>query len=108
MGVLNRNMKTIRKVQTDCQILERCTNNPILLDNFHKCVLFGKTTLHDGIYSYIVYLTDVNIITRIKSREEYQDLSKHICKLFVFSDADNIKNKIKCELQEQTQYMTQS
>ena len=100
MDGLNQNMKTIRKVQTDCQVLERCTNSPELLGESHECILFGKTEHYEGIYSYIVYLTNVNIITRIKSNEEYQDLSKHICKLFVFSDEDNLKNKIKCELQE--------
>ena len=100
MDGLNKDMKTIRKVQTDCQVLERCTNNPELLGDSHKCILFGKTKQPEGIYSYIVYLTDVNILTRIKSREKYQDLSKHTCKLFVFSDEDNLKNKIKCELQE--------
>jgi len=100
MDGLNQNMKTIRKVQTDCQVLERCTNNPELLGESHECILFGKTQHYEGIYSYVVYLTDVNILTRIKSREEYQDLSKHTCKLFVFSDEDNLKNKIKCELQE--------
>ena len=92
-------MKTIRKVQTDCQLLERCTNNPELLDNIHDCVLFGKTEIQEGVYSYVVYLTNINIITRIKTNEDYTDLSKHRCKLFVFSDEDNIKNKIKCELQ---------
>ena len=97
---LNTDMKTIRKVQTDCQLLARCTNNPELLDNIHDCVLFGKTDSQKGVYSYVVYLTNMNIITRIKSKEEYSDLSKHRCKLFVFSDEDNIKNKIKCELQE--------
>ena len=100
MDGLNQNMKTIRKVQTDCQVLERCTNSPELLGEPHECILFGKTEHYEGIYSYIVYLTNVNIITRIKSNEEYQDLSKHICKLFVFSDEDNLKNKIKCELQK--------
>lgn len=100
MDGLNKDMKTIRKVQTDCQVLERCTNNPELLGDSHKCILFGKTKQPEGIYSYIVYLTDVNILTRIKSIEKYQDLSKHTCKLFVFSDEDNLKNKIKCELQE--------
>ena len=97
---LNKDMKTIRKVQTDCHLLERCTNNPELLENIHECVLFGKTDSQTGVYSYVVYLTNMNIITRIKSKEEYPDLSKHRCKLFVFSDEDNIKNKIKCELQE--------
>jgi len=96
---LNKDMKTIRKVQTDCQLLERCTNNPELLDDIHECVLFGKMEIQEGVYSYVVYLTNMNILTRIKSKEEYTDLSKHICKLFVFSDEDNIKNKIKCELQ---------
>ena len=97
---LNNNMKTIRKVQSDCHLLERCTNDPQLLESVHNCIMFGKTMLQKEVYSYMVYLTDHNILTRIKSKDEYSDLSKHTCKLFIFSDEDNIKNKIKCHVQE--------
>ena len=95
---LNIDMKAIRKVQIDCRLLEICSNDTTILDNIHNCVIFGKTEIN-GIYSYMVYLNDVNILTRIKTTEEYKDLSKHKCKLYMFSDEDNIKNKIKCELQ---------
>ena len=105
---LNRDMKAIRKVQSDCQLLERCTNNPNLLENIYHCILFSKTNNGDDTYSYMVYLTSENILTRIKTHTEYIDLSIHTCKLFMFSDEDNIKNKIKCVIQEQTQYMNQT
>ena len=96
---LNIDMKAIRKVQTDCRLLEICTNDMTILDNIHNCVIFGKTEIN-GIYSYMVYLKDANILTHIKTPEEYNDLSKHKCKLYMFSDEDNIKNKIKCHLLE--------
>lgn len=102
---LNRDMKAIRKVQSDCQLLERCTNNPDLLENIYDCILFSKTSNGDDTYSYMVYLTSENILTRIKTTTEYLDLSRHNCKLFMFSDEDNIKNKIKCVIQEETQDM---
>jgi len=96
---LNIDMKAIRKVQTDCRLLEICSNDTTILDNIHNCVIFGKTEIN-GIYSYMVYLKDANILTHIKTPEEYNDLSKHKCKLYMFSDEDNIKNKIKCHLLE--------
>lgn len=102
---LNRDMKAIRKVQSDCQLLERCTNNPDLLENIYDCILFSKTINSDDTYSYMVYLTSENILTRIKTTIDYIDLSIHTCKLFMFSDEDNIKNKIKCVIQEETQDM---
>ena len=49
----------------------------------------------------IIYLTLDKILTRIKTSNDYSDLSRHTCKLFMFSDEDNIKNKIKCVIQEQ-------
>lgn len=102
---LNRDMKAIRKVQSDCQLLERCTNNPDLLENIYDCILFSKTSNGDDTYSYMVYLTSENILTRIKTTSNYLDLSKHTCQLFMFSDEDNIKNKIKCVIQEEIQDM---
>lgn len=101
LDVLNRDMKTIRKTQSACQLLERCTNNVELLDKIHECVLFGKTNQSNNTYSYMVYLTSEKILTRIKTSNDYIDLSNHTCKLFMFSDEDNIKNKIKCVIQEQ-------
>ena len=102
IDVLNHDMKSIRKTQSDCQLLERCTNNPELLDNIYEGVLFGKTKQHDDTYTYMAFLTNVKILTRIRTSNDYIDLSKHKCKLFMFSDEDNIKNKIKCVIQEQT------
>ena len=96
---LNIDMKAIRKVQTDCRLLEICSNDTTILDNIHNCVIFGKTEIN-GIYSYMVYLKHANILTHIKTAEEYNDLSKHKCQLYMFSDEDNIKNKIKCHLLE--------
>jgi exoribonuclease R len=100
LEILNRDMKTIRKTQSDCQLLERCNNNEELLENTHACILFGKTTHIDNTYSYMAYLTSEKILTRIKTINDYSDLSNHTCKLFMFSDEDNIKNKIKCVIQE--------
>jgi len=101
LDTLNQDMKTIRKIQSECYLLERCSNNEELLEKTHQCILFGKTTQPDNTYSYMVYLTLDKILTRIKTSNDYSDLSRHTCKLFMFSDEDNIKNKIKCVIQEQ-------
>ena len=98
IDTLNERMKSIRKVQTDCQLLFQCNNNRDWLDESHKAVLFGKTERNDGTYSYIAYLSTINAVTRIRTDQNIDDFTVHSCRLFTFNDEEHITNKIKCQL----------
>ena len=95
LDFLNINMKSIRKVQSECDLLYKYYNNHDLLETKHECVLFGRTLLNNGIFSYMVYLPNVNILVKIKDEHEYSNLTKLHCKLFLFQDEDNMQKKIK-------------
>ena len=98
IDALNENMKSIRKLQTDCQLLFECNNNMDWLDKTHSAVLFGKTERNDGYYSYTVYISELNVVTRIKTEQNIDDFTVHKCQLFTFNDEEHITNKIKCQL----------
>ena len=98
LDALNENMKSIRKVQTDCQLLFQCNNNKDWFDKTHSAILFGKTERNDGYYSYTVYISELNVVTRIKTEQNIDDFTVHKCQLFTFNDEEHITNKIKCQL----------
>jgi exoribonuclease R len=98
IDALNENMKSIRKVQTDCQLLFQCNNNKDWFDKTHSSILFGKTERNDGYYSYTVYISELNVVTRIKTEQNIDDFTVHKCQLFTFNDEEHITNKIKCQL----------
>ena len=98
LDALNENMKSIRKVQTDCQLLFQCNNNKDWFDKTHSAILFGKTERNDEYYSYTVYISELNVVTRIKTEQNIDDFTIHKCQLFTFNDEEHITNKIKCQL----------
>ncbi len=82
---INLDMKSIRKLQ----------NNAILLENFNKD--FHK--IYDG-YVYeknLIYIPEINLLTKIKENKKvkYCDLVK--VKLFYFLNEANFKQKIKVQ-----------
>ena len=98
LDALNENMKSIRKVQTDCQLLFQCNNNKDWFDKTHSAILFGKTERNDGYYSYTVYISELNVVTRINTEQNIDDFTIHKCQLFTFNEEEHITNKIKCQL----------
>ena len=98
LDALNENMKSIRKVQTDCQLLFQCNNNKDWFDKTHSAILFGKTERNDGYYSYTVYISELNVVTRINTEQNIDDFTIHTCQLFTFNEEEHITNKIKCQL----------
>lgn len=94
---INTSMRSIRKIQTDCEVLYRCYTTPSLFQSEHKGILFDKEK-KDGKYVYMVYLEEVRILTRFKSYEEYENLSQHSFQLFFFTNEQSLKKKIRIQI----------
>jgi exoribonuclease R len=92
---INRQMKSIRKVQMDCDLLNRCTAHPEWMQHTHRGIIFDRFERPDGDYSYIVHLSDLNILGRITSQEKYVNYQLMDFKLFVFQDSDKLCRKIR-------------
>ncbi len=95
---INVSMRCIRRVQVDCNILSRFYNETELLANTYKGVVFDKLLKTDGMYSYMVYLQEFKILSRITTADNLQNYSKHIFKIFLFEDEDKVKRKIRLQL----------
>jgi len=96
---INTATRSIRKIQTDCEVLHRCYTNPHLLQTHHKGILFDKVHKNDGGFVYMVYLEELRLLTRFKSYEEYENLSQQTFQLFLFTDEHSLKKKIRVQIQ---------
>jgi len=95
---LNASMRSIRKIQTDCDVLNRCFMNPDIMYNEYSGIIFDKIMKNDGNYSYMVYLKDIKLLSRFSSHNNLNDFSKHSFKIYLFEDEDKTKKKIRLQL----------
>lgn len=95
---VNVAMRSIRKVQTDCNLLHNCSYNPQYLENSHNGVVFNKVKRNNGAYNYMVYLDKLKLVSRITVHHELNEYSKNNFKLYLFNDEETLKQKIKLQL----------
>lgn len=94
---LNVSMRSIRKIQTDCEVLHRCYINPDIMKTIHKGVIFDKLHKSDGAFVYMVYLEGLNMLSRMKTYTELDNLSIHSFQLYFFEEEHNLKKKIRVQ-----------
>ena len=69
---INVTMKSIRKVQCDCTLLDLCHNKPEIMEKDYQGYLFDKINRDDGIYQYMVYLPELKLTSRLTSRDDIE------------------------------------
>jgi exoribonuclease R len=95
---INNMMRNIKKIQTNCTILNMCNNNPALLDKEFDGYLFDKVQIKDDMYKYSVYISELKICSKVKTRE---NLANYICKkvqMYVFNDEESYTKKIQIQI----------
>jgi exoribonuclease R len=95
MDYINYRMKSIRKVQIDCELLTRCVNTPEIMDIPHMGIVIDKGKQTDTLYSYTVYIEDIKMMSRVSTEVDYALYTKVNCKLYLFQDEDKVRNKIR-------------
>lgn len=95
---INTTMRAIRKIQSDCCLLEMCSTNPEICEKEYDGYIFDKIVRNDGLYQYIVYLADVRTVSRITSRYELEDYSKYKFKIFIFNEEASLKKKVRLHI----------
>ena len=92
---INVTMRSIRKVQCDCSILELCSNNPDILEKEYDGYLFDKLSRNDCLYQFVVFIPDLKLTSRITMRDNLDNFEKKKFKLFLFHDEATFKRKIR-------------
>jgi len=95
---VNTSMRSIRKVQNECELLTRCINDVNILNALHNGIVFDKLMKNDGLYSYMVYLEDLKMLSKIIITENLDNYSSHIFKMYLFEDEDKVQRKIRIQL----------
>lgn len=95
---INVTMKSIRKIQVDCNLLDRCYQDKNIINQTHNGYIFNKISKNDGMFQYIVYLPDLKLSSRITVKDEYNNFENHKFNLFLFQDEDTFKRKIRLQI----------
>ena len=98
MDFINDSTRSIRKIQTDCEAIHRCFNDPTIIDKSYQGIVFGKILKNDGSIHYMVYLEDLKLLSRISTHSDLPNYSTTKFKLFLFDDEDKAKKKIRLQM----------
>ena len=95
LDYVNTSMRSIRKIQTDCELLYRCSNDPFILDGLHEGIIFDRITKNNGLFSYMVYLEKLKLLSRVTMHHDVENYSRAQFNLFLFEREDKTKRKIR-------------
>jgi hypothetical protein len=98
LDYINTTMRAIRKVQIDCNLLNLCFTNPDILEPLYDGYCFDKLERNDGLFQYIVFLPELKITSRITLRDNLDNYERRKYKLFIFTNEDKMKKKIRLQL----------
>jgi exoribonuclease R len=93
---INKSMKSIRKVQHECELLHKCFyNDNTIFENLYDGYCFNKTCTNQKTFQYTVYLPELKLTSYLKTTEELAEYEKKQIKLFLFNNKDKFKQKIR-------------
>jgi len=95
LDYINTTMRSIRKLQCDCSLLDMCSNNKNILEDNYDGYIFDKIKRNDGLFQYIIYLPKLKLTSRITMRNNFDDYSVKKFKLYLFHDEMHFKKKIR-------------
>ena len=98
LDYINVTMRSIRKVQNECSLLNACYNNPETLEKIYDGYCFDKVVRNDGLYQYIVFLPEIKLASRITTRHNLENYEKKYYKLYIFNNEQNFKRKIRLQI----------
>ena len=100
LDYINITMRSIRKIQVDCTLIDICANNPDILNKEYDGYLFDKLIRNDSLYQFMIYLPDLKLSCRINLRQNFNNFEIKKFKLFLYDSSENLKKKIRLHLSE--------
>ena len=94
INFLNTSMKSIQKVQNECNLLYAFHENHELQKEIYSGVIIQKQSKEEE-FSYLVYIQGQNTIQSFKTRDNYNVFEKLSFKMYLFEDEHVCKRKIR-------------
>jgi exoribonuclease R len=98
MDFINCAMRSIRKVQNECQLIYQCTQDPAILLATHRGVVFDKMERGDNVYTYMVYVEALDMMSRVRTTENVGNFAQVECKLLLFENEEKTKRKVRVSI----------
>ena len=95
---INTTMRSIRRIQIDCTLLDLCANNIDIMEKEYDGYLFDKILRNDGLFQFMVFLPELKLSSRITLRDNIDNFENKKFKLFLFNDESSYKKKIRLHL----------
>jgi exoribonuclease R len=95
---INTTMRSIRKVQNDCSVLEYCHRKNDSSGEIYRGVVFDRVDKNDGTFVYMVYLEGIKFVSKIICNQVIENYTPCDFQMFVFEDEYSLKKKIKLQL----------
>jgi exoribonuclease R len=92
---INVSMRSIRKVQSDCELMCKCEKNPEILDEIYDGIILDSMLRNNGIVTYVVYLEKLKMLQKVTTTEIFEIHSHKKFKLHYFGDEYNSKRKVR-------------
>ena len=97
MDFINISMKSIRKIQNDCNLLFRFYNDNELQNKVFEGILIQKKPSPIG-FSYLIYNKEHNAIHSFECIDDYALFDKKQFNMYLFEDEHICKRKIRIQL----------
>lgn len=97
---INQSMRSIRKIQMECSLLEKVFKEPLIMEREHAGIVFDKMQRNDGTFVYMVYLFDQKLLSRIYTEKNMENYTKANFRIYLFESEDKIKKKIRLQIYE--------
>jgi exoribonuclease R len=100
IDLINEQTRSIKKVQTDCNLLHLCSTTPELLEKIHVGYAFSKKTRsqEQDLDEYSVYLPELKLTTRVFTNAPVELYQKGNYKLYLFDNEEKFKKKIRLQV----------
>ena len=95
---INTTMRAIKKVQRNCNLLNKCIHNSEILEKEYSCFIFDKLVRNDDLIQYMIYNKELESVAKITTSENLFSYRYYKFKIFVFEDEGNLKKKIRYQL----------
>jgi len=95
---INKTMRSIRRFQNDCSLLNLCVNNKETLDKVYDGYIFDKIIRNDKLYQYMVYIPEIKMVNRLTSRIDRENYTNYNFKIYIYMDEIRLKQKIRIEI----------
>jgi len=103
---INTTMRSIRKVQNECSLLNLYMNTPEITNKIYEGYVYERKHKNETLFKFMVYLPELKLYSSFSLSEDLEIYTKHTFKLFLFNDAETFKQKIRLQRNTSESHIT--